>query len=197
MSNSNSAKSDFGRKTWDEDEYAEKAKARREQRLTNDKYSKATSLNEFYKDRSKRVKQVDTYSSSNLVSSDKAKYAGFHCEICHRTFRDNLAYLSHLNEKEHLTKSGVSGLHTLKKYTVADVKKRLGYLREKVKEINSNPQNENNIRSSHELQPDRLERTPKKRQARRQKRKNMSEKLTNGLDTKELQTLMGFSNFGS
>lgn len=197
MSNSNSAKSDFGRKTWDEDEYAEKAKARREQRLTNDKYSKATSLNEFYKDRSKRVKQVDTYSSSNLVSSDKAKYAGFHCELCHRTFRDNLAYLSHLNEKEHLTKSGVSGLHTLKKYTVADVKKRLGYLREKVKEINSNPQNENNIRSSHEIQDERLERRRKKRQERRQKRKNMPEKLTNGLDTKELQTLMGFSNFGS
>lgn len=193
MSNK-SSKSNFGRRTWDEDEYNEKAKARREQRLKNGKFSKATSIEKFYKDRAKLLKQVDTYSGSNLLSGDKAKYAGFYCESCRRTFRDNLAFVSHLNGKEHLVKSGISGLENSKKYTVNDVKRRLNYLRDKVIQMKHN-----NGCNTHLIAKDeRLEKRRRKRKEQRH-RKKLEDKISDTEESgiNELQKQMGFSNFGS
>lgn len=92
----------FGRKTWDVEEYAEKAKNRRsDSKIENSKNDKKQ-----LGDRSKLLQQIgnEKDNDNNIFVGDKA---WFSCELCRRRFKDNLKLVEHLNSKEHLSKLGV------------------------------------------------------------------------------------------
>lgn len=121
----------YGRRTWDEKEYALKARQRREEaQKRRNGTNTGLKAHEFYQDRRKKIGQINSFSNVKVVSANGSKEAGFYCELCRRHFQDNLKFIEHLNSKEHLANSGFEG--DSNSYTLEDVKKRLQYLKEKV-----------------------------------------------------------------
>ena len=59
----------------------------------------------------------------------RGKGAGFYCDACDLTFKDNLQFVEHLNSKQHLVATGQTG--EVKRATLEDVKERLEYLKRK------------------------------------------------------------------
>jgi U4/U6.U5 tri-snRNP component SNU23 len=57
----------------------------------------------------------------------RGKGAGFYCEACDLTYKDNVQYIEHLNSKQHLVNTGQSG--EVKRATLHDVRDRLEMLK--------------------------------------------------------------------
>ncbi|EJS44359.1 snu23p [Saccharomyces arboricola H-6] len=106
--------SDFGRRTWDREEYAEKARSGyddqslkatltpNELQALKFKYTDYDQLiKASLKDLNKRRLTTNNDSSS---SSKRGKKFGFYCDICNLTFKDTLQYIDHLNHKLHAIK---------------------------------------------------------------------------------------------
>ncbi|AMD21724.1 HFL132Cp [Eremothecium sinecaudum] len=97
----------FGRRTWDREEYAKLAKESRplshledlseaqfqQLKLKYTNYEKL--LQESTADADKRI------ITSALTSYKRGKQFGFYCELCNLTFKDTLQYIDHLNHKVH------------------------------------------------------------------------------------------------
>lgn len=145
------------RKTWDRDEYAAKAaerdqkvkeegKARHEAALAGKKYHRRASTPPDARDteaRQARLNVADQVGKTQLVAAGagqgkRGKSAGFYCDACDLTFKDNLQFVEHLNSKQHLVATGESG--EVRKATLDEVKERFEYLKrkrdeEKAKEV--------------------------------------------------------------
>lgn len=95
---------DFGRRTWDREEYARQARERYSKSRQDVRAPKGPEVRrealDFKKDLNKR--QIIT----TTVTGTRGKLFGFYCSVCDLTFKDNLKYLDHLNSKPHLIKSG-------------------------------------------------------------------------------------------
>lgn len=105
--------SDFGRRTWDKEEYAQLAK---EDKLNFEQSLKCSStdaelqqLKIKYTNHHALIK--DSMSDLNnkvlatgLSSYKKGKQYGFYCDLCNLTFKDTLQYIDHLNHKIHQIK---------------------------------------------------------------------------------------------
>ena len=136
------------RKTWDREEYAEKAaareakikeegKARYEAAIAGKKYIRRASTPPDAKDTEARKARLDVSAQigkTMLVPAGSAigkrgKGAGFYCDACDLTFKDNLQFVEHLNSKQHLVATGQTG--EVKRATLEDVKERLDYLKRK------------------------------------------------------------------
>lgn len=139
------------RRTWDRDEYSAKAadrdakikeegKARHEAALAGKKYVRRASTPEDAKEteaRKNRLEVANLVGRQTIVSGGtgqgkRGKSAGFYCEACDLTFKDNLQYLDHLNSKQHLVATGESG--EVKRATLEDVKERFEWLKRKREE---------------------------------------------------------------
>ncbi|KAF2149365.1 hypothetical protein K461DRAFT_281726 [Myriangium duriaei CBS 260.36] len=59
----------------------------------------------------------------------RGKGAGFYCDACDLTFKDNLQFVEHLNSKQHLVATGQTG--EVRRATLEDVRERLEYLKRK------------------------------------------------------------------
>ena len=132
------------RKTWDVDEYAakakikdgerrEEAKLRYEAKLEGKKYHKYVdpSMLESSSARGSRLDVASMIGKSSLVPAGsgvgkRGKGAGFYCEACDLTFKDNVQYIEHLNSKQHLVNTGQSG--EVKRATLEDVKDKIDEL---------------------------------------------------------------------
>lgn len=139
------------RKTWDREEYAAKAaererktreegKARHEAALAGKKYHRRASTPPDARDteaRKARLNVGDQVGKTQLVPAGatqgkRGKGAGFYCDACDLTYKDNLQFVEHLNSKQHLINTGESG--EVSKATLDDVKERFEYLKRKREE---------------------------------------------------------------
>ena len=139
------------RRTWDREEYAEKAaqrdqktreegKARYEAALAGKKYHRRASTPEDARGteaRKARLNVADQVGKTQLVPAGagqgkRGKGAGFYCDACDLTFKDNLQFVEHLNSKQHLVNTGESG--EVKRATLEEVKERFEYLKRKKEE---------------------------------------------------------------
>lgn len=115
---SESAKSDkdqYGRKTWDVEEFAERAKNKGKYAEVEDIQVKesinANKSSSHMLHREKLIKSlVDAISKYTLInpnntsSRGKNKRFGFTCPVCLLTFRDNMALVDHFNSPQHIQK---------------------------------------------------------------------------------------------
>lgn len=139
------------RKTWDRDEYAakaadrdqkakEEAKARSEAAAAGKKYIRRASTPEDARDteaRKARLNVADQVGKTQLVAAGagqgkRGKSAGFYCDACDLTFKDNLQFVEHLNSRQHLVATGESG--EVRRATLDEVKERFEYLKRKREE---------------------------------------------------------------
>jgi U4/U6.U5 tri-snRNP component SNU23 len=136
------------RKTWDREEYAAKAaererkareegKARREAAAAGKKYIRRASTPPDAREteaRKARLNVADQVGKTQLVPAGatqgkRGKGAGFYCDACDLTFKDNLQFVEHLNSKQHLVNTGESG--EVSRAKLEDVEERFEYLKRK------------------------------------------------------------------
>lgn len=132
------------RKTWNADEYAAKAKAKDDERRdeaklryeaklegkTYHKYVDPSTL-ESTSARGARLDVASMVGKSSLVPAGsgvgkKGRGAGFYCEACDLTYKDNVQYIEHLNSKGHLVNTGQNG--EVVRATVQDVRDKIDEL---------------------------------------------------------------------
>ncbi|ODH38773.1 hypothetical protein ACO22_02173 [Paracoccidioides brasiliensis] len=118
------------RKTWDREEYAQKAAATE---AKSKEESKARSL-EATSSRSERLNVASMVGKTTIIPAGSAvgkrgRGAGFYCPDCDLTYKDNMQFVEHLNSKQHLIATGQSG--EVVKATVEDVRQRLRWLSHK------------------------------------------------------------------
>lgn len=138
------------RRTWDRAEYEakakkeqdtnkEEAKARYEAKLEGKKWHKPVDLSSLdaTTSRGSRLDVASMVGKSILVPAGSAvgkrgKGAGFYCEACDLTYKDNMQYIEHLNSKQHLINTGQSG--EVKRATLQDVRDRIELLKARKRE---------------------------------------------------------------
>lgn len=136
------------RKTWDRAEYATKAqereqkqreegKARYEAALAGKKYIRRASTPPDAHDteaRKARLNVADQVGKTQIIAAGlgqgkRGKSAGFYCDACDLTFKDNLQFVEHLNSKQHLVNTGETG--EVRQATLEEVKERFEWLKRK------------------------------------------------------------------
>ncbi|KAI1617209.1 hypothetical protein EDD37DRAFT_41363 [Exophiala viscosa] len=135
------------RRTWDRAEYEakakkekeeqrEEAKARYEAKLEGKKWHKPVDFSalDATSARGSRLDVASMVGKSTLVPATagvgkRGRGAGFYCEACDLTYKDNVQYIEHLNSKQHLVNTGQSG--EVKRATLMDVRERLEMLKER------------------------------------------------------------------
>lgn len=174
------------RKKYDLDEYAAKAKerdaaekeerkARYEAKLAGKKYYKPmdgteslTTARNATQDFSKLV-GTTTLVPAGAGVGKRGRGAGFYCEACDLTFKDNLQYLEHTNSMQHMRNIGQSG--EVKKATPEEVHARIELLWERIQE-----RKREEVVNLEERLAVRKEEEEKEREDRRRKRKEVEEK---------------------
>ncbi|KAL5601042.1 hypothetical protein BROUX41_005871 [Berkeleyomyces rouxiae] len=128
------------RKNWDLDEYAEKAKvreaaereeakARYEAKLAGKKYYKAPTGNETLTEARRTVLDVSAMVGKTMLVpagagvGKKGRGAGFYCEACDLTFKDNKSLVDHMNTPQHLMNTGQTS--EVKRATAEEVHGRI------------------------------------------------------------------------
>lgn len=181
------------RKTWDREEYAAKAaqrdaktkeegKARYEAALAGKKYVRRASTPPDAKETESRRSRLDVASQvgkQTLVPAGagvgkRGKGAGFYCDACDLTFKDNLQLVEHLNSRQHLVAIGQSG--EVKRATLQDVKDRLAWLKRKKDE-----ENDAGVVDLGKRLEVRKEQDEREREEKRQKRNEKRRKTKDGL----------------
>lgn len=179
------------RKTWDRAEYAEKAKAsnerareegakRREAELQGKKYHRRASTPPDAADTEARRARLDVSSNvgkTQIVAAGasvgkRGRGAGFYCEACDLTFKDNLQFVEHLNSKQHLVAVGQSG--EVKRATLQEVRDRLQWLKRKREDEKRDEavKLEDRLELAQDTEEKRREEKRRRRNEKRRKTKN-------------------------
>ncbi|CUS22054.1 LAQU0S04e07118g1_1 [Lachancea quebecensis] len=104
--------SNFGRRTWDRDEFAKlERESRGKQATIAEKLSpqQLDKLKARYSNHTLLVAEATQNSNERVLgpaitSYKKGKQFGFYCELCDLTFKDTLQFVNHLNHKTHQIK---------------------------------------------------------------------------------------------
>ncbi|KAJ4311774.1 U4/U6.U5 snRNP associated protein [Fusarium piperis] len=221
-----SGDTDF-RKTWDLDEYAakakereakekEEAKARYEAKLAGKKYYKPLTGDETYTSARRNVIDLtQQVGKTQLVPAGagvgkRGRGAGFYCEACDLTFKDNKQFVEHLNTPQHLLNTGQTT--EVKRATAEEVHQRIEYYIRRREDLEKEKQT-----SLHERLQLREEEAEKEAEERRKKRKEENErkkakreeeskvKMEYGDDIRiegehdedDMMAQMGFTGFGT
>ncbi|PHH64852.1 hypothetical protein CDD81_3918 [Ophiocordyceps australis] len=130
------------RKTWDLDEYAAKAKereaserqeakARYEAKLAGKKYHKPLTGHETFTTARRTVLDLSAQvGKTQLVPAGagvgrRGRSAGFYCEACDVTLKDNKQYVEHLNTLQHLSRAGQTA--EVRRASVDEVRARIDH----------------------------------------------------------------------
>lgn len=183
------------RKTWDLDEYAEKArireterkeevKARYEAKLAGKKYHKPLTGSETMTTARRSVLDLEaTVGKTTLVPAGagvgkRGRGAGFYCEPCDLTFKDNVQWVEHINSMQHLRAIGETG--EVRRASAEDVHRRIEEVWERLQE-----RKRADVTSLAERLEVRREEDEREREARRLKRALEAEKRRAEREDKE------------
>lgn len=176
------------RKTWDRAEYAAKAasheahekeesKARYEAKLAGKKYIRRASTPPDAKETEARKARLDVGAQVGKVSlvpataavGKRGRGAGFYCESCDLTFKDNLQFVEHLNSRQHLVAVGQTG--EVHRASVEEVRERLRWLARKRREEREMEVVELGPRLAKRVEDEEREREEKRRKRNEKRRK--------------------------
>ncbi|KAF2465464.1 uncharacterized protein BDR25DRAFT_306608 [Lindgomyces ingoldianus] len=187
------------RKTWDREEYAaraaeherkqkEEGKARYEAAASGKKYRRRASTPPDARETEARSHRLDVASmvgKTMLVPQGagvgkRGKGAGFYCEACDLTFKDNLQYVEHLNNRQHLVATGQTGEVT--RATAEEVHQRLLWLKRKKDE-----ESKGEVLDLDSRLKLNKEREDQEREEKRRKRNEKRRKTKDGLGHQEIK----------
>ncbi|RDB24888.1 Zinc finger matrin-type protein 2 [Hypsizygus marmoreus] len=212
---SKASDTDF-RKTWDKEEYAERAKKKdqeekermqeNEERMKQGKRPRKGRRDdlpkptELMKQREGPLELEKNLGKTMVVQNLSGKgpgQPGFHCETCNRTYKDSVGYLDHINSRAHLRALGQTT--KLERSTLAQVQARIAYLREKTKEASSAKAFDFKQRLAEVKAKEVALREQRKAVKRIEKEKARLEliKDTGMNEDGDMAQLMGFGGFGS
>ncbi|KAK4103412.1 hypothetical protein N658DRAFT_493896 [Parathielavia hyrcaniae] len=215
------------RKKYDLDEYAAKAKereaaekeerkARWEAKMAGKKYHKPldgsetlTTARSATQDFSRLV-GTSTLVPAGAGAGRRGRGAGFYCEACDLTFKDNLQWVEHTNSMQHQRAIGATG--EVRRATAEEVRARIDALWEREQE-----RKREQVVSLQERLEVRKEEDEKEREEKRRKRKELEErrrlekeaaakvKTEYGEDVRiegehfedDMMAAMGFTGFGN
>ncbi|KAI3335303.1 hypothetical protein F4824DRAFT_501268 [Ustulina deusta] len=137
------------RRTYDLDEYAEKArvresgereeaKARYEAKLAGKKYFKPMTGDETHTRARRDVLDLEANVGKTMLvpagagQGKRGRGAGFYCAACDLTFKDNIQWVEHINSMQHLRNIGETG--EVKKASAEDVRRRIDEVWERLLE---------------------------------------------------------------
>lgn len=215
------------RKTYDLDEYAarakdreakekEEAKARYEAKLAGKKYHKPLTGDETYTSARRNVLDVSAQvGKTQLIPAGagvgkRGRSAGFYCESCDLTFKDNKQYVEHLNTTQHLLNAGQTT--EVKRATAEEVHERIAFYVKKREDLEKDQQTSLyerlNLRKE-EQEKEAEEKRAKKREdaenRRTKKEEQEKEKANYGEDVRiegehdedDMMAAMGITGFGT
>jgi U4/U6.U5 tri-snRNP component SNU23 len=187
------------RRTWDREEYAAKAaerekkikeegKARYEAAVAGKKYVRRASTPPDAHDtgaRKARLNVADQIGKTTIVPAGagqgkRGKSAGFYCDACDLTYKDNLQFVDHLNSRQHLIATGETG--QVKTATLEEVQERFEYLKRKRDEELARETVDLSTRIAIATEEDE-----KLREARRQRRTEKRRKTKDGLGVQQVK----------
>lgn len=180
-----SGDTDF-RKTWDLDEYAAKAakreaeekeerKARYEAKLAGKKYHKPLTGDETYTSARRNIIDLSAQvGKTQLIPAGagvgkRGRSAGFYCEACDLTYKDNKQFVEHLNTTQHLTNTGQTT--EVKRATAEEVHDRIEFFIQRMDDLAKEK-----ATSLHERLQLREEEREKEAEEKRNKRRNEADK---------------------
>ncbi|KAM0284695.1 hypothetical protein ACHAQH_001849 [Verticillium albo-atrum] len=215
------------RKTWDLDEYAAKAKAREaaereegkaryEAKLAGKKYYKPltgdetmTTARQSGLDLSSQVGKTQLVAAGAGVGK-RGRSAGFYCEACDLTFKDNKQFVEHMNTPQHLAATGQK--MEVERASAEEVKARIQYWWDQKEEIvkqqaTSLHERLELRRAEDEKEAEEKRRKRKEADERRRKEREDAEKVKTeyGDDVRiegeheedDMMAAMGFAGFGT
>ncbi|ANZ74608.1 BA75_01149T0 [Komagataella pastoris] len=123
----------YGRRSWNKEQYARAALERKRQlQEAKSNPPKDRDIDDYIKERKEILLKADTLNKISLISSGQAtvskrgKNAGFYCDYCNLTYKDNLQFIDHLNSKPHLVKAGFgTNTSSSKEITLEMIKQRI------------------------------------------------------------------------
>ncbi|KAI0198908.1 hypothetical protein F4808DRAFT_434225 [Astrocystis sublimbata] len=138
------------RRTYDLDEYAEKArvresaerdeaKARYEAKLAGKKYYKPLTGEETHTVARRNMLDLEANVGKTVLVpagagvGKRGRGAGFYCDACDLTFKDNVQWVEHINSMQHLRAIGETG--EVKKASAEDVRRRIDEIWERMLEV--------------------------------------------------------------
>ncbi|MCJ1310654.1 hypothetical protein MMC25_004320 [Agyrium rufum] len=177
------------RRTWNKEEYAAKGaerdaktredgKAQYEAKLAGKKYIRRASTPpdaKFAEARTKRLDVASRVGQTTLVpagagTGKRGKSAGFYCEACDLTFKDNLQFLDHENSQQHLIATGQTG--KVERATIEQVRQTLAWLKRKRDE-----EDKGDITDLKQRLEDRAEEEERLREERRERTREKRRKI--------------------
>lgn len=137
------------RRTYDLEEYAEKArvrenaereeaKARYEAKLAGKKYYKPMTGEETHTRARRDMLDLEANVGKTMLvpagagQGKRGRGAGFYCAACDLTFKDNIQWVEHINSMQHLRNIGETG--EVKKASAEDVLRRIDEVWERLQE---------------------------------------------------------------
>ncbi|CCG81988.1 Putative uncharacterized protein [Taphrina deformans PYCC 5710] len=203
---------DFRRK-WDREEYAQlaserearekaEAKARYEAKMSGKKVKSDDTPNPDAKAITARKAQdwSEVVNKTYLVPfgasvGRRGKGAGFYCEACDETYKDNNSWIDHINSRQHLKKTGQT--FDQEKSTLDECVARLEMLKERKRQQEKQVVYDINDSVAARTAKDEAERAAKKakRKENKEKGKEAHIKNENGGNDAEIASMMGFGGF--
>lgn len=215
------------RKTYDLDEYAarakereakekDEAKARYEAKLAGKKYYKPLTGDETFTSARRNVLDVSAQvGKTQLVPAGagvgkRGRSAGFYCDACDLTFKDNKQYVEHLNTTQHLLNAGQTT--EVKRATLEEVHERIAFYVKKREDLEKDKAT--SLKERLELRREEQEKEAEERRAKRReeaekkrakKQEAEKEKTYYGEDVRiegehdedDMMAAMGISGFGT
>lgn len=202
------------RKTWDQKEYEEKARAKDQEIAENAKAAEEAiqqgkrpprkkedlpKATEMMKARDLPLELDKNLNKTIVIDASVGsgqKQPGFYCDVCKRTCKDSARYLDHINGRTHLRRLGQTT--KVAHSTLNDVRLKIAELREKSAASAEKKQYDFEQRIKEiqlAEQKDKEAAREAKRRKREEERKKEQEELTKGVD-KDMMAAMGFGAFG-
>eukprot|EP00041_Stephanoeca_diplocostata_P010876 m.174181 g.174181 ORF g.174181 m.174181 type:complete len:226 (+) comp18325_c0_seq1:273-950(+) len=197
----------LGRRIWDKEEFAKRAKERTAAEEALDDPARKRILAVKRDDLRAREKDVNlsaTLGKSRVIASARDAGGGFYCKTCDCVLKDSINYLDHVNGKKHQRNLGMS--MRVERSTLDQVKARLAAKKREREQTKAGPATYDLDSRVAALQEEENERARKKRERVKKKRRELQDAKAKAEDQKaaeaglgpdsDVAALMGFGGFG-